>query len=202
MHYVLERVDEPGRPPFINALLHEQFHENGATLPMEYGWNFSIPPAQPGKLPPHLFMIAKDKKYDFDFASSFNGYIVSGDFLDAMKKVGIENWEISRLTTVNQQGIEISRKQLFFIRLPRYYWVREIVDKERSVFEERRNGEIKKISTLVLADKIFPDIFISTEISLTSVVFFSEKFIDIIKDSPWCGLKITPCIHAGIIKPA
>lgn len=201
MYYILERIIESGRPPFINAMLHEQFHENGANQPMEYAWNFAVPPNELDKLPPRLFLISKDRDYHFDFVSSFNGHIVSDKFLDAMKKFDLNKWEISELTVVNQKGNSISQKKYFFIRLPRKCWEKEIIDEENSIYEKRKNGEIKKITKLTILDKPLPDIFVSNEISLLNFVFFSDHFINAIKNESWCGFRISLCMNAGVIKP-
>ncbi|MBW7569148.1 hypothetical protein KIF53_21590 [Chromobacterium subtsugae] len=193
MHYILNRKDGIGRPPFINAMLHESFIEKGADIPMEYDWNFAPPPEMPKPLPKTLYLISKDKKYNFDFATTFGGHIVSGKFLELMDQFGIPTWERAALTVTNQKGQAISQKKYYFIREVRKFWKSNIVDIEKSKLDIRKNGEIKKIWSLAIKGNDLGDIFHSTEIALTGFVFFSESFYQEAKKTEWDGFQFLSC---------
>lgn len=202
MYYVLEKDNGPGCPSFLNAMLHENFIEKGASVPIEYPWYFTQPSEPTHPLPPELFFITKDKKYSFDFATDFGGHIVSHRFLEKMQLFDLSAWEISKLKAVDQKKSPVSENKYYFIRQSRKLWISEAIDTNKSILEKRKNGEIKKISKLVLKDEQFPEIFCTTEISLSNIVFFGENFVNKIKPELWHGFKVSPCENAGLIKPA
>ncbi|MDN3575946.1 Imm43 family immunity protein [Chitinimonas viridis] len=202
MYYVFERKEGVGRPVFINGMLHEKFIEGGANVAMEYDWNFAAPPDLPAKLPEKLVLISKDKKYAFDLASDFNGQIISARLLSLMMPFGLEDWEISSLTVVNQKGVSIVDQDYFFIRLPITKLQKDIVDIEKSKLDVRKNGEIKKIWDLAIQSRSLPNIFMSNEISLINVIFIGSEVAEKLQTVRLHGFNIVPASQAGVIKPA
>ncbi|UTH76596.1 Imm43 family immunity protein [Chromobacterium sp. IIBBL 290-4] len=197
MYYILDRKDGLGRPPFINAMMHESFIEKGADVPMEYDWNFAPPPEKTKPLPNSLWLISKDKKYNFDFATTFNGHIVSEEFLSLMNTFDISRWEKSELNVVDQKGKSITEKKYYFIRESRSFWEKDIINLEKSKIDTRKNGEIKKIWSLSIKNCDLPDIFHSTEVALTGFVFFSERFYQSACDFKWGGFEFISSEYIG-----
>ncbi|GLR14222.1 hypothetical protein GCM10007907_30120 [Chitinimonas prasina] len=202
MYYVFERKEGVGCPVFVNGMLHEQFMEKGANVAMEYDWVFAAPPDLPAKLPEKLVLISKDRKYAFDLASAFNGQLISARLLSLMTPFGLEDWEISSLTVVNQKGVSIVDQDYFFIRLPRTKRQKDIVDIEKSKLDVRKNGEIKKIWDLAIQSRSLPSIFMSNEVSLRDVIFIDAEVAEKLQTVPLRGLNIVPASKAGVIDPA
>lgn len=202
MYYVLERQEGVGCPVFINALLHEEFHEGGANINMDYDWHFMPYPQKLRPLPKELFLISKDRKYNFDFASDFNGFIVSAEFLNIVESFDLGHWERSKLHVSDQKGKNISDKEYHFLRLPREHRQKGIVDQQNSKLDVRKNGEIKKIWSLALNNMPLPDMFLSDEVSLTNVALFSEAFFQRAKGLTLRGCRFVDVVNIGTIKPA
>lgn len=109
-----------GVPTYLNARLHERWIDGGADEPMRYEWvcrTDTLPSrGQPLAFPDELWLISKDKKYDFDLYLAHAGILVSETMLDILDSADLKKFRIARVHAVNNKNENISTKQLFYIK--------------------------------------------------------------------------------------
>ncbi|MFD8780971.1 Imm43 family immunity protein [Kitasatospora sp. NPDC059599] len=179
-HFTLASKQEARCPVFLNGVIHEEFSDDGYDRPMHYAWHYATGGAPTADLPPELWLITKDRAYDFDFHTSFGGHVVSGDFLSLMRSTDTGRWQAARLHPVSTTGRRIARKDYFFVKFPpaELLKVEDVVDLENSKIDFRRDGQIKKVWELRFSRPPERDLFLLDCIPLLGLAFCSKRFAD------------------------
>jgi hypothetical protein len=180
MHFALAQQEQARCPIFLNGLIHEEFTEDGFDRPMRYDWHYPVGTAALADLPAELWLISKNRAYDFDFRSQFGGHIVSADFLELMRYMETGGWQAAKLHAVSTKGRRISAKDYYFVKFPRAELLRteEVVDFDGSRIDYRRDGQIKKVWELRFKRPPQRDLFLLDCIPLLDVVFCSARFAE------------------------
>ncbi|MFG2632023.1 Imm43 family immunity protein [Streptomyces sp. NPDC048473] len=204
LYFALAYKKEARCPVFLNGMIHEAFSDNGYDRSMQYTWHYAMGHAPLADLPPELWLIAKDRAYDFDFHTSFDGHVVSGDFLSLMQSTDTGSWQAARLHAVSTKGKRISVKDYFFVKFPRaeLLKVEDVVDLERSKIDYRRDGQIKKVWELRFRKSPERDLFFLDCISLLGVAFCSERFTEGAKRFRPRGVEFVELPEIGAIHSA
>lgn len=203
MYYTLAFKKNKNCPTFIDGVIHESFEPDLYDEPMEQDWHDAGPDETLASLPGKLVLITKDKRYDFDFCTAFEGHIVSESFLAALKTLRSTRWEIAELAIVNPKGISVASRPYFFIRQRREDRASpEVIDREQSNIQFRKTGEIKSIASLAIKGDVDVDIFSIDEISLLGFVFLSEHAANVLKELNPVGVEIVDTGKIGAIERA
>ncbi|WP_397457601.1 hypothetical protein AB3464_16025 [Pseudomonas asplenii] len=203
MHYTLAFKKDKNCPTFIDGVIHESFQPGIYDESMEQDWHDAGPDETLARLPEKLVLITKDKHYDFDFCTAFEGHIVSEPFLKAFKTLKSNRWEVAELAIVNPKGVPMAARPYFFIRQRREDRASsKVIDLEKSNIQFRKTGEIKSISSLAIKDNVEEDIFSIDEISLLGFVFLSAHAADVLKGLGLIGVEIVDIGKVGAIERA
>ncbi|MFE3502465.1 Imm43 family immunity protein [Kitasatospora sp. NPDC059160] len=180
MHFALAYQDEARCPAFLNGLIHEEFSDDGHDRPMQYAWHYATGDSPLADLPAELWLITKDRAYDFDFHTQFDGHVVSGEFLALMRATDTGGWQAAKLNVVSSKGRRIPAKDYYFVKFPRteLLKVEDVVDLAGSRIDFRRDGQIKKVWELRFGTPPERDLFLFDSIPLLGVAFCSERFAE------------------------
>ncbi|WP_280716397.1 DUF1629 domain-containing protein [Kitasatospora sp. MAP5-34] len=185
-------------------MIHEEFSDDGYDRPMQYDWHYAPGNAPLADLPPELWLIAKNRAYDFDFHSSFGGQVVSGEFLSLMRSTETGSWQAAKLHAVSTKGRRISAKDYFFVKFPRAELLKaeEVVDLERSRIDFRKDGQIKKVWELRFRKPVERDLFFVDCPSLLDIAFCSERFADAARRFGPRGIEFVGLPDVGAVQGA
>ncbi|NVZ63204.1 hypothetical protein HX867_14020 [Pseudomonas gingeri] len=203
MYYTLAYKKDKNCPTFIDGVIQESFHPGAYDDPMEETWHDAGPDETLAQLPEKLVLITKDKRYDFDFCTAFEGHIVSEPFLAAFKSLKSTRWEIAELDIVNPKGVSVAQRPYFFMRQRREDRAPlDVIDLAQSSINFRKTGEIKNIVSLAIKEDTALDIFSIDEISLLGFVFLSPHAADVLKGLGLAGIEIVDTGKVGSIERA
>lgn len=203
MYYTLAFKKDKNCPTFIDGVIHESFHPGAYDDPMDADWHDAGPDEILASLPDMLVLITKDKRYDFDFCTAFEGHIVSERFLETLKSLKIGRWEMSSLDIVNPKGISVAQQKYHFIRQRKEDRMPpEVIDPVQSDINFRKSGEIKNINKLIINKTLDIDFFSIDEISLMGFVFLSPQAADALNKLALVGAEVVTCEDIGSIKRA
>ena len=193
MHFLKEAVSA-GAPAYLDGLMHEQFHADGASKPMKYDWAKSSPIGRKWKpAPAELWLVTKDRHYDFDFRAAFGGFMVSRTLWDALN-ADSNAWHASGVHAVDAKGQPVSSKSYVFVQPDLKASVPDPIQKDSSVFQVGDLGFIDEISQLrfsaTAADR---DVFVClTEPVLWPILFVSNKVATALAMHEWSGVEVSP----------
>lgn len=203
MHYMLAYRKDQNCPIFIDGVIHESFYPGAYDQDMNGEWHYAGPGKPKAPLPEKLTLITKDKKYEFDLKTDFEGHIVSERLWFAIKTIKTGNWEAAKLGIVSPKGIPCESGQYYFIRqqdtdqLPI-----DAIDLEKSAVNFRKTGEIKNITSLILKNEIDLDFFCIDEISVLGKIFISSNAADTFNQLKLKGVEIVSTEKLGAVKSA
>lgn len=192
--YFLKETVTTGAPAFLEGLMHEQFRADGASRPMKYDWARSSPIGKKWKpAPAELWLVTKDRHYDFDFRSAFGGFLFSQALWDALD-ADSEEWHVSDVHAVDSNGLSVSAKSYVFAQPDVKASVPDPIQKESSVYQVGDFGYIDEISQLRFsATASDRDVFVClTEPVLWPVLFVSDKTCAALARHEWTGLDVSP----------
>lgn len=192
MYFFFHELKQPGCPAFIDGMLHEKFSAKGADTDMDYRWHWVEPGERLEPLPEELWLITKDRKYNFDFRCAFNGYIVSAMLLRELDAAGCGSWERASLRVVSRKKEPISDVEYFFLRGNKGLFAADAIDVGASGIVRRKNGEIKQIRSLKLAPNINAPVFILDEVAALGVMFCGESLASELRKLPLSGVELLP----------
>lgn len=203
MHYIFAYKKAPGCPSFINGVLHERYFSGAYDDSMSYDWDFSEPGIELADLPAKLFLVTADKKFSFDFATSFSGHIVSERFMSVFKHLTKTEWQVAALEIWSPAGKRLHTEMAYyFIKQKDTKHEKAAIDLERSHIEYRKTGEIKSIRSLVIRDHISLDFFVTNEITLARCIILSEQAATDYGKLELSGVELVSTTAIGTITPA
>lgn len=203
MHFTVAMNKEKYCPTFIDGVLSESFYPGVYDEGMSANWHYAGPGETLEALPAKLFLITKDKRYDFDFRSAFNGHIVSRRFFSVFRALKTGHWEVAELEILTPKGEKIIADNYYFIR--QRVGDREtieIIDSAQSTIDYRKNGEIKHISRLVIKPAVELDFFSIYDTSLLGYLFLSSAAAETLKNIDLKGAEIVNAEEIGKIEQA
>ncbi|KUF34099.1 MULTISPECIES: Imm43 family immunity protein [Lysinibacillus] len=176
----------------MEGFIHESFDETKYNEGMGYEWNKIFFVKQ--DMPKDLWLITNNK-IEFDYYESFNGHIVSCDFLTLMNQVNtLQKYVISNLQVVSSKGKSKVKKPYYFIK---YYNREDFVDYEKSEFTKRRVPEnkipdlnylVEKYQKIVLKEND-RDVFCLNYLKLARYLFCSERFKQLCEERHMKGIR-------------
>ncbi|MFJ7979110.1 Imm43 family immunity protein [Lysinibacillus xylanilyticus] len=189
-------------PNLLEGIMHTEFFEKDPFEPRESDdgeWRTTKNIMT--ELPEEIWFVSKDRRYDFDLRWQDGGFFVSLEFLNLLKKFGIDNFQYTNLYMVNKHKESISSKEYFFVRF--YDKLEDVIDMEKSNIEfYKQNGRIKKIWDLQLeSSTILPEVFQINNIRLFRVMFCSEEFKKEAEKLKLKGIAFVPSNEADVYKP-
>ena len=200
MFYTLAFKKDKNCPSLIDGVIHESFSPGAYDDAMDADWHDAGPDEALAPLPKKLVLITKDKGYDFDFCTAFEGHIVSERFLKALQTLKTPQWEIAELEIVNPKGVSVAQRQYFFMRQQRID--KEpvgVIDQTQSKINFRASGEIKNIISLAFKENISTDFFTIDEITLLGFVFLSAHATTALKELNLAGAEMVDSEKFGSI---
>jgi hypothetical protein len=203
MNFFFSKIVERGSPVFLNGLLHEKYDKSLVDVGPNYGWYWAEPGKRLDKLPETLTLITKDPLINFDIRSGeqANDFYVSSDLLAAIQEVTKLDCSIARLSVVGRDGCRRSERDYSYIRLAaRHRLSRDSIDFDKSIIEYRKQGEIKRISSLTLKDSICDHLFMIDEIKIFGHLFISEHLANVLGKRKWCGFSLFASQEIGAHK--
>jgi hypothetical protein len=191
-------------PEFVNGMLHEEFSPGGADRPMDQPWHFARAGSVLAPLPPELWLITKDRAYDFGLRSAFGGQIVSAELFALMQRSAVGRPQVARLHTVSAKGLPVPGREYVFVKYPRSDLLptEELVDFDRSRIDRRRGGDLKKVWELAFRRPPERDLFLVDSIALLGVVFCSERFAEAARELDVKGVEFVPLPEIGTLQGA
>lgn len=203
MYYTFAFKNDKHCPAFIDGVIHDSFYPGAYDDGMQSDWHYGDPDQPLARLPEKLVLVTKDKPYELDFRSAFQGYVVSERFLKAFKTMRTGNWEVSELEIVTPKGLKVSQHKYFFMRQQNADKNPEdVIDKENSKIEFRKNGDIKHIASLIMRDVLDLDCFSINDFALFGCIFLSAQAANIFTSMDLKGLEIVGTEQLGIINRA
>ncbi|KTB71974.1 Imm43 family immunity protein [Pseudomonas syringae] len=203
MHYTLAYRKDKNCPIFIDGVIHEAFSTGAYNRGMSQDWHYADPGEPKAKLPESLVLITKDKRYEFDLRTSFEGHIVSERFWSALKTLNIGSWEVAKLDIVSPKGVPMEQGGYYFIRQQMSELVSAgVIDLDKSSITYRKTGEIKSIESLILTSEATLDFFEIDETTLLDIVFLSPAAAELVNQLNLKGVEIVSTEKLGAIKPA
>ncbi|SDX15596.1 Immunity protein 43 [Pseudomonas syringae] len=203
MHYTLAYRKEENCPIFIDGVIHETFFPGAYNKGMTQDWHYADPGEPKATLPKNLVLITKDKQFEFDLRTSFEGHIVSDRFWSAIKTLNIGRWEVAKLDIVSPKGAPTEQGAYYFIRQQMSELVpASVIDIEKSSITYRKTGEIKSIESLTLTSEATLDFFEIDETTLLDIVFLSPAAAELLNQLGLKGVEIVSTEKLGAIKPA
>ncbi|NWB96078.1 hypothetical protein HX882_09275 [Pseudomonas gingeri] len=191
MFYTLAFKKDKNCPTFIDGVIHESFSPGAYDDAMDADWHDAGPDEELAPLPGKLVLITKDKCYDFDFCTAFEGHIVSERFLKVFQNFKTSRWEVAELGIVNPKGISVAQRKYFFMRQQRAEKeAADVIDQTRSKINFRANGEIKNIVSLAIKENVSVDFFSIDEIILLGFVFLSSYAAAALKELNLVGAEV------------
>ena len=118
MKYYIIKNDfkEHGAPALLNAVLAEKFDINNP-MPSMTGYSWTKSKDLDIEFPDELFLITKDKFYDFNYNIFWKGFVISEQFKVFIDRYLLEYKKVN-LKVINHKGKEISNKKYYFIYIP------------------------------------------------------------------------------------
>jgi hypothetical protein len=203
MHFTVAIKKARYCPTFIDGVLTESFYPGVYDEGMSANWHYAGPGETLAALPAKIMLITKDKRYDFDFRSAFNGHIVSKRFLSVFRALKTGRWEVAELEIRTPKGEKSIADNYYFIRQRvSDQETIEIIDSEHSTIDYRKNGEIKHISRLVVKPAIELDFFSIYDTSLLGYLFLSSAAAETLKNIDLKGAEIVSAEEIGDIEQA
>ncbi len=170
---------------------------------MDADWHDAGPDEALAPLPEKLVLITKDKRYDFDFCTAFEGHIVSERFLNAFQAFKTSRWEVAELDIVNPKGVSVAQHKYFFMRQQRADRESvDVIDQAQSKINFRASGEIKNIVSLTIKEHVSADLFSIDEITLLGFVFLSSHAATVLKELNLAGAEVVDTGKVGSIDRA
>lgn len=203
MFYTLAFKKDKNCPTFIDGVIHESYSPGAYDDAMDADWHDAGPDEALAPLPKKLVLMTKDKRYDFDFCTAFEGHIVSERFLKAFQPLKTSRWEIAELEIVNPKGVSVAQRQYFFMRQQRIDKEPvDVIDQTLSKINFRASGEIKNIISLTIKENISTDFFSIDEITLLGFVFLSPHAATALKELNLVGAEVVDTEKVGSIDRA
>ncbi|MPQ65275.1 MULTISPECIES: DUF1629 domain-containing protein [unclassified Pseudomonas] len=203
MFYTLAFKKDKNCPTFIDGVIHESFSPGAYDDSMDADWHDAGPDETLAPLPEKLVLITKDKRYDFDFCTAFEGHIVSERFLKVFQNLKTSRWEVAELEIVNPKGISVAQRKYFFMRQQRAdREAVDVIDQTQSKINFRANGEIKNIISLTLKENVSTDFFSIDEITLLGFIFLSPHAAAALKELNLVGAEVVDTGKVGSIDRA
>ncbi|MGY3187376.1 Imm43 family immunity protein [Lysinibacillus sp. TE18511] len=152
-------------------------------------------------LPEELWFVSKDRNYNFDLRWKRDGFFVSLEFLNLLRKFGINSFQYTKLHMVNRNNESISSREYYYVRF--YNRLEDVIDMEKSNIEfYKQDGRIKKIWDLQLKkSNILPDVFLINNTKLLNIIICSEEFKNEAEKLKLNGITFVPSNEANVYKP-
>ena len=203
MFYTLAIKTEKSCPVFIDGVLSESFYPGVYDEGMSGSWYYSEPGEPLALLPEKLLLITKDKGYDFDFRTAFEGHIVSEQFLSIFKTLKTGEWETAEISIVNPKGESVPAKKYYFIRqVMSEQETPAVIDFDKSNINYRKSGEIKNVIALAIKDDVKLDFFSIFEISLLGYTFVSSDAAEAFLKYEMKGFELVSTEKIGTVRRA
>lgn len=121
-----------GVPPVINAVLAECFNIKHPMPPMS-GYSWTCIDKEKRIYPNELYLVSKDRFYNFDYVGFWDGYIISENFKNLLDVYSNFSYKEISLHVIGWKGNVITDKKYFFIEIPNIEWV-DAIDYDKSFF--------------------------------------------------------------------
>jgi hypothetical protein len=199
-YFALGKKVEAGSPPFLNGLLHDRLIEGGQDVPPEYAWYWVGPGEELAPLPKKLYFHTKDPQYLFDMRSGYQSgdYFVSEGLLDVIESRLDCKYQCAPVELVSNFKTISGSKKYLYLRLDRTNFPSESILEEFSAkVDRRKTGEVKKIWSLPIDSESLPAIFMIRELSIASVILFSDDVCQACMKLNPVGVEFVPSAEIG-----